>query len=48
MVKAKKTKKKYKGNELVQAGVRVAGYHGTVDLMSTAMCVDLEAQLLLF
>ena len=39
---------KYKGNELVQADVRVDCYHSTVDLMSTTMCVDLDAQLLLF
>ena len=36
---------KYKGNELVQADVRVDCYHSTVDLMSTTMCVDLDEQL---
>ena len=42
--KAKAKKHKLKGNELVQADVRVVGYHSTVDLMSTTMCVDLEVQ----
>ena len=38
-------KHKYKGNELVQADVRVGCYHSTLDLMSTTMCVDLDEQL---
>ena len=46
--KAKAKETQIKGNGLVQADVRVAGYRGTVDLMSTTTCVDLDAQLLLF
>ena len=42
--KAKAKKHKLKGNELVQVDVHVDCYHGTVDLMSTTMCVDLEVQ----
>ena len=42
--KAKAKKHKLKGNELVQADVHVDGYHGTVDLMSTTMFIDLEVQ----
>ena len=44
----KGTETQVKGNELVQADVRVAGYHSTVELMLTTTCVDLDAQLLLF
>ena len=46
--KAKAKETQVIGNELVQADVRVDCYHSTVDLMSTTMCVDLDAQLLLF
>jgi hypothetical protein len=42
--KAKAKKHKLKGNELVQVDVHVDGYHGTVDLMSTTMFIDLEVQ----
>ena len=43
--KGKGKETQVKGNELVQVDVRVVGYHSTVDLMSTTMCVDLEVQL---
>ena len=42
--KGKGKETQVKGNELVQADVRVVGYHSTVDLMSTTMFIDLEAQ----
>jgi len=46
--KAKGKETQFKGNELVQADVHVAGYHGTAGLMSTTICVDFDEQLLLF